>query len=34
MKEVDTRVEKIEPMLRACGWGVVEGSNTNLLSII
>lgn len=26
MKEVDTRVEKIEPMLRACGWGVVEGS--------
>lgn len=26
MNEADTRAERIEPRLKACGWGVVEGS--------
>ena len=26
MNEAETRAELIDPKLRACGWGVVEGS--------
>ncbi len=26
MNEADTRVELIDPKLKACDWGVVEGS--------
>jgi type I restriction enzyme R subunit len=26
MNEAETRAERIDPKLRACGWGVVEGS--------
>ena len=26
MNEAETRAERIDPMLKACGWGVVEGS--------
>src|SRR5690606_7789532 len=26
MNEAETRAELIDPMLKACGWGVVEGS--------
>jgi type I restriction enzyme R subunit len=26
MNEAETRAERIDPKLKACGWGVVEGS--------
>ena len=26
MNEAETRAELIDPKLRACGWGVIEGS--------
>jgi len=26
MNEAETRAELIDPKLKACGWGVVEGS--------
>jgi type I restriction enzyme, R subunit len=26
MNESETRAERIDPKLKACGWGVVEGS--------
>ena len=26
MNEAETRAERIDPKLKACGWGIVEGS--------
>ncbi len=34
MKEADTRGDLIDPKLRACGWGVLEGSKINREVII
>ncbi len=34
MNEAETRAELIDPKLKACGWGVVEGSNFHQLDAL